>query len=94
MNRKSDMELTEGSKYKIISVGGKGKALETKGVFKGYISLGIDEIGLLIEMSKKQGETDRKIRIVPLHAILAIDILEAKPNDKKTSEKEMPHYVG
>jgi hypothetical protein len=35
-----------------------------------------------------------KIRIVPLHVILAIDVLEAKPNLKKDSDKETSHYVG
>ena len=96
MNRKSQLnvELTEGSKYKIISIGGKDKPLETQGVFKGYISLGIDEIGLLINLDKNHNEMKGKIRIIPLHAILAIDVLEVKHNDKMNAEKERPNYVG
>ena len=35
-----------------------------------------------------------KIRIIPLHVILAIDILDAKPNNDNDGEKEMPNYVG
>ena len=94
MNKKMDMELTEGSKYKIISLGGRTSALETKGIFKGFMSIGVDEIGLLMKLDKNHGTMEGKIRIVPLHAILAIDILEAKPNNKKDSDKEMPRYVG
>ena len=94
MNRKTETELTEGSNYKIISIGGKDKSLETNGIFKGYISLGVDEIGLLLKLDKNHGNMAGKIRIVPLHAILAIDVLKSKPNNKKNSEKEMPHYVG
>jgi hypothetical protein len=37
---------------------------------------------------------NNKIRIIPLHVILAIDILDAKPDDGSDDEKEMPHYVG
>jgi hypothetical protein len=35
-----------------------------------------------------------KIRIIPLHVILAIDVFESKPNVKKNSDKETSHYVG
>jgi hypothetical protein len=36
-----------------------------------------------------------KIRIVPLHAILAIDILDAKADDKKIEDsKDTNHYYG
>ena len=94
MNKKMEMELTEGSEYKITSLGGKNSALETKGTFKGFISIGVDEIGLLIALDKDHGDMAGKIRIVPLHAILAIDVLEAKPNSKKDDDKEMPRYVG
>ena len=94
MNKKMEMELTDGSEYKIISLGGKNSALETKGTFKGFMSIGVDEIGLLMALDKEHGDMAGKIRIVPLHAILAIDVLEAKPNSKKDDEKEMPRYVG
>ena len=93
MSEKQEMELTEESEYKITSIGGRDSALETKGIFKGYIAIGVDEIGLLMELDNDHGDMTGKIRIVPLHAILAIDILNAKPNSKK-DKKEMPRYVG
>jgi len=92
--KKEKMELTEGSEYKIFSIGGRDQSLETEGTFKGYISIGIDETGLLIEMNHKHGDMNGKTRIVPLHAILAIDILNAIENKEKEDSGEISHYVG
>ncbi len=94
MSDKVNLELTNGSKYKIFSLGGRDNILESEGFFEGYINVGVDEIGLLIKLSEKHGDMENKIRIIPLHVILAIDILEAKPNNNDNSDKEMPHYVG
>ena len=88
------MELTEESEYKIISLGGKDSVLETEGIFKGFISISVDEAGLLMKLNEKHGKMAGKIRIIPLHVILAIDVVEAKPNRKKEDDKETTHYVG
>jgi hypothetical protein len=34
------------------------------------------------------------MRIIPLHAVLAIDVLKAEPNDTEKEDTEIPHYVG
>ena len=94
MEDKNKLELTQGSKYKIFSLGGKENTLESEGFFEGYLNIGVDEIGLLLKLSENHGDMMNKIRIIPLHVILAIDILDAKPNNKNDDEKEMPHYVG
>jgi len=94
MIKEKKMELTEGSEYKITSLGARDRVLETEGVFKGFISIGVDETGLLMELSASHGERAGKIRIVPLHVILLIDILSAKEDAKKEDDKGMAHYVG
>ena len=94
MNDEEKMELTEGSEYKITSLGGRDILLETAGIFKGFINIGIDETGLLMELNASHGDMVGKIRIVPLHVILLIDILAAKENEKKDDDREMSHYVG
>ncbi len=94
MSKKEDVKLTEGSRYKIISIGGRDIALETEGVFKGFATLGIDEAGLLMELGESHGDLQGKTRIVPLHAVLAIDILDAKEHDKKDDAKDTNHYYG
>lgn len=94
MNKDKKMELTEGSEYKIYSLGSRDHLLETEGIFRGFISMGTDETGLLMELNHKHGEMAGKTRIVPLHVLLAIDILKMEENDKKDDDKEMTHYVG
>jgi hypothetical protein len=94
MNEEKKMELTEGSVYKITSLGGRDNVLETEGTFKGFISIGVDETGLLIELSKSHGNMAGRIRIVPLHVILLIDVLRVKEDQKKEDYKGMSHYVG
>jgi hypothetical protein len=94
MNKEKKMELTEGSVYKITSLGGRDKPLETEGIFKGFISIGVDETGLLMELNKSHGEMKGKIRIIPLHVILLVDVLSAKDDEKIDEYKGMSHYVG
>ena len=94
MTKKEELQLTEGSRYKIFSIGGKDHAFETEGVFRGFASIGIDEGGLIMELSESHGDLSGKLRIVPMHAILAIDILDEKPNQIKEEEKDTAHYYG
>ena len=94
MKNEKKLELTEGSVYKITSLGGRDQLLETEGVFKGFISIGVDETGLLIELGGAHKNMEGKIRIVPLHVILLIDVLAAKENEIKDDFKDMSHYVG
>jgi len=88
------MELTEGSVYKITSLGGHDSPLESQGTFKGFINIGVDETGLIIELDSSHGTLSGKIRVVPLHVILLVDVLDAKENEKKEDDKNMSHYVG
>ena len=94
MIKEKKMELTEGSVYKITSLGARDAVLETEGIFKGFISIGVDETGLLIELSQSHGDLAGKFRIVPLHVVLLIDVLDVKEDDKKDDFKGMTHYVG
>lgn len=91
MKEQPEMKLTTGSKYKIYSLGNRDHMLESQGIFDGYIGIGLDEIGMIINI----GTDDSTLtRIIPLHTILAIDIIDAKPHDKNDDDQEMPNYVG
>ena len=94
MEKEEKMELTEGSVYKITSLGSRDMFIETEGTFKGFISIGVDETGLLMELGPHHDAMTGKIRIVPLHVILLIDIVDAKENQKKEDFKGISHYVG
>ena len=95
MNKKEDWKLIEGSRYKIISIGGRDSSLETEGVFQGYATIGIEEAGLVIELGTDKEKGGEKLRIVPLHAILAIDVLDVKRHESSDEDKEPSgHYYG
>ena len=95
MDKKEDWKLIEGSRYKIISIGGRDSSLETEGIFKGYATIGIEEAGLVIDLCKEHETSEEKIRIVPLHAILAIDVLDVKQHERKDEDGELSgHYYG
>jgi hypothetical protein len=95
MDKKEDWKLIEGSRYKIISIGGRDSTLETEGLFRGYATIAIEEAGLVIQVSAGDQNQAEKLRIVPLHAILAIDVLDVKQHEGKAEEKEPSgHYYG
>ena len=93
MKKKSELELTMGSEYKIYSLSSRNQTMESVGIFKGYTAIGSDEIGFLLELNNSE-EQNNIIRIIPLHAVLAIDVLKAEPNDTEKEDNEIPHYVG
>jgi hypothetical protein len=95
MDRKEDWKLIEGSRYKIISIGGRDSSLETEGIFRGYATIGIEEAGLVIAQGTGPKDGEEKLRIVPLHAILAIDVLDVKHREGGNEDKEpSSHYYG
>ncbi len=70
------LELTTGSRYKITSLSSRDNAVLTSGTFKGYISLGSEE-GMIMELDDSHEELKGNQRVLPIHMILFIDILEA-----------------
>jgi hypothetical protein len=95
MEKKEDWKLIEGSRYKILSIGGRDSSLETEGIFRGYATIGIEEAGLVMELPGEPKEGFGKHRIVPLHAILAIDVLDVKTTEGHEEDREPSgHYYG
>ena len=80
--------LTPGSKVRVRSAGPDDEALDSSGTFRGLVSIGGDN-ALAIELAGPDAEEKGRIRLVPIPAILAIDILEAaKAEEEKRSEPE------
>jgi hypothetical protein len=85
----SDLRLVPGSVYRITSAGGEDTPIVTEGRFQGLTSIGsIDALVLEVKDGKKT-----RTRLLPTHAVLALDILEqaARPKDEK--DDTPAHYV-
>jgi hypothetical protein len=84
--------LVIGSTYRIFSLGSREEKLETRGIFRGVVSIGTID-ALAIELGPKhEAEIAGKIRVIPSHMILALDVLEAvKEPEEDTGEATM-HY--
>ncbi|MBS3748935.1 MAG: hypothetical protein KGY65_00865 [Candidatus Thermoplasmatota archaeon] len=93
MKKKPELELTKGSEYKIYSLSSRNSTMESVGIFKGYTAIGSDEAGFLLQLNHTE-ENDGIMRIIPLHAVLAIDVIKAEPKDTDKEDTEIPHYVG
>jgi hypothetical protein len=82
--------ITISSKYRITSVYTEDKALISCGEFRGYAAFS-NETALVLKLDGTGGQEDGRIRFIPYHAILAIDVLELAP--KKEQEKKDDNRV-
>ena len=85
MPKKDDaIVLTPGSLYKIKSLESRDHPMETVGIFKGYAAVAHDT-AIVMELDKSHGEDKGRLRLIPSHMILSIDVLKA---EKEKEEKE------
>ena len=80
---KSIIVLSIGSKYRIKSLEARDKPLVTSGKFLGYTAIGHDE-GMCIELDSTHEDKAGKIRVLPTHAIVSLDIIEAADKVEKS----------
>ena len=83
---KNAIVLSIGSRYRIKSLEARDKPLVTSGIFIGYTAIGHDE-GMCIELDSMHEDKVGKVRVLPTHAIVSIDIIEAvDKEEKKTAD--------
>lgn len=80
--------LTVGSRVRILSAGAEEAGLVSIGTFRGLVSVGGDNV-VAIELEEPEADKGR-IRLVATTAVWAIDILEAKAEEEKRSDKQSP----
>ncbi len=87
------LALTPGSKVTVRSAGTESEAIVSTGTFRGLVSISGDN-ALAIELDGSGGEEQGRIRIIPVPAILAVDILEAAKADeeKRAEPAQSPGY--
>ncbi len=86
-----DVSLTLGSKYRVRSLGSREETLETRGVFKGIVSVGSID-AMAIEMDDSHADQKGRLRVIPSHVVLAIDIVEQAAREEKAKEDLHVHY--
>ena len=91
-SKKPGIALTVGSRVRVRSAGSREEALISSGTFRGLVSVGGDN-SLAIELDDTVKEERGRIRLVPLNAVLAVDVLEAaKPEEEKRVDPGAPGY--
>jgi len=85
--------LTPASRVSVRSAGPNEEAIVSVGVFRGLVSIGGDN-ALAIELESADREENGRVRLVPISALLAVDILEAaKAEEEKRAEpSQTPGY--
>jgi hypothetical protein len=83
--------LTNGSRYIITSLGNKDRAIITKGIFRGYTVVGNVD-GVCMELDATHRELKGKIRVLPSHMILSIDIIDAAQPKPQLVEESIERY--
>lgn len=87
MSKKDEaIVLTPGSLYKIKSLEAKDKPMETVGIFKGYAAIAHDT-AVVMQLEKQLNDESSRIRLIPAHMILSIDVLKAE-EEKEEAEKD------
>ena len=84
--------LTLGSTYHVRSLASRESILETRGTFRGVVSVGTID-GLAMELDATHGDLKGKIRVIPTHMVTSVDILEAVKKEETTQEGHDLHYT-
>lgn len=84
------VHLTLGSRYRIRSLASREAIVETVGTFRGVVGVGsIDAIA----MEVAEGEMKGKLRVIPTHMVVCIDILEAARKEEESGDETAMHYT-
>ncbi|MGA8275168.1 MAG: hypothetical protein WB789_02710 [Thermoplasmata archaeon] len=91
--KRPTIALVPGSRVRVRSAGPDEQAIDSTGLFRGLVSIGGDNT-LAIELDGTDGDEKGRIRLVPVPAVLAVDILEAaKPEEEKRPDSnQAPGY--
>jgi hypothetical protein len=75
--KKPLISLTSGSRIRVYSAGAREEPMESTGLFRGLVSVGGDN-SLAVELDEGTKKEEKgRIRLIPMNAIMAIDILRA-----------------
>jgi hypothetical protein len=67
--------------------------METVGIFKGYAAIAHDT-AVVMQLEKQLNDEASRIRLIPAHMILSIDVLKAEEEKKETEKDTNAVYFG
>ena len=83
--------LTKGSRYRIVSVETRERPMMSHGTFRGYAAIGPDD-SICIELDDSHKDLAGKIRLIPCHMVLSVDIVEQIEEKKEKSAEPKAMY--
>lgn len=93
MKENAKFQLTIGSRYIIRSLESKESPLLSQGTFKGYTAFGHGD-ALCIELDESHGDDNGRLRVIPAHMIVAVDVLKAVEDTEAKDPDENARYFG
>jgi len=90
MDSEGIVALTKGSRYRVESMETRDRTKITKGVFRGYAAVGPDD-ALVIELDESHQELKGKLRLIPVHVVLSVDVMEHLQTEAPKTDK--PHTM-
>lgn len=90
MDAQGIVALTKGSRYRIESMETRERTKVTKGIFRGYAAIGPDD-AIVIELDDSHQELKGKLRLIPVHMVLSVDVMEHVREEAPKAEK--PHTM-
>jgi hypothetical protein len=78
--------LTKGSKYRVVSLESREAPLVSHGEFIGYTAIGTNE-GMCVRLDESHKEATGRLRIIPTHMIISIDVIKAAEPEKEKSKE-------
>ena len=90
MDAQGLVALTKGSRYRIESMETRERTKITKGIFRGYAAIGPDD-AIVIEMDESHQELKGKLRLIPVHMVLSVDVMEHIQEEAPKTDK--PHTM-
>jgi hypothetical protein len=82
--------FVKGSVYRIVSLGTQEAPVETQGTFVGFTNFGMTGEGVMIELGTRHGDAAGKLRVIPLHMVLHLDVIEGKEEQKEKQDEGHP----
>jgi hypothetical protein len=77
-----------GSHYRVRSLGTQKEPFVSEGEFLGFTSFGMGGQGMRLKLADSHGEDAGRVRVIPLHMIMHVDILSQKSPESKKKDDE------